>query len=258
MEYEGRLLKAYSRFAGVYTQSEQINQYVQNLSPTVAFEVVRERQKAPRDYETLQSVMELADSFGQAIRAKQGGHRQPTRCVLTVEEEVTSTPSSSITTGRATPTSGEILAVDIYHRLSPPGRSSTPSYSTCTTDATPHSTVLITEWSSGTESQAQASSLNAPSALPVMNNRKQRLEAYAQPYRPGWQQSVPARQVQANTARSSQNKEEHLYFLYASADHYFPDCPFVTDDMRATARQNVMQATSERRRRLPRWTYQLA
>ena len=175
-----------------------------------------------------------------------------------MEEEATPTPSLSITKGRVTPRSGEILAVYPHHGLSPPGRSSTPSYSTYTTDATPQSTVLSMEWNLETENQAQAPFSHAATVLPVMNNRNQRLEPYAQTYRPGWQQSVPARQVQANSARSSQNKEEHSCFLCASADHYFPDCPFVTEDMRANARQNIMQATPERRKRLPRWTYQLA
>ena len=75
MEYGDRLIVAYSRFGGVYTQEEQINQYLENLSDTASYDVTRERQRDAEDYFDLQSLIELADSFGQALRARQGKNR---------------------------------------------------------------------------------------------------------------------------------------------------------------------------------------
>ena len=75
MELEGRLILDYSRFEGVYTQADQSKQFIENVSDTVSYDVLREKQAKPRLYEMLQTVMALADTYRQALRARQGNTR---------------------------------------------------------------------------------------------------------------------------------------------------------------------------------------
>ena len=195
IEYGDRLALAYSRFVGVYPQAEQINLYIENLSPTVSYDVILERQKNPKDFLQLQTVIELADSFGQAIHARQGPSRPVIRRVL--HAEVGSSSSSLTTTSGSYHMNGDeaVLALDGGSAYSPQPPT-TPSYTGYTTDQ--H---LPSDSYHSVPTDSQENPMQTAAALPVVNNFNPRLQSYAQPYRPGWKQSIPPR-APANSGTS--------------------------------------------------------
>lgn len=259
MEYGDRLIVAYSRFGGVYTQEEQINQYLENLSDTVSYDVTRERQRDASEYFDLQSVIELADSFGQALRARQGKTRVTPRRVLTVQQQggQPSTTNSSYTAPLAQDQDA-VLALDYgddIHAVDPP---TTPSYTTWPSE---YNSVPDVEYRDPYPSTPDSrSSQERAAALPMMDNMNPRLERHAQPYRPGWKQSIPQRQAtDANQPREKRSLPPgHACYLCAGTDHYLPDCPTISDAARNSLRQTLANSSPEQRKNLPRFTYQIA
>ena len=75
LAYHTRLVKKYSRLGSVYSQEDQILQYIEGLKPTVMNDVLRHRTAEPARYNTLSLVADLADSFGRSERARHQGRK---------------------------------------------------------------------------------------------------------------------------------------------------------------------------------------
>ena len=266
-DFGHRVLTLFSRILGVYKQEDQIMAFIDGLPDIVSAGVIRDRNTNPECYETLQAVLELADSHGVAERARKPLRpmvkRAPFRAsrrALFVGEQPSTVPSSS--TGRTSTTSADqtrepVLAVEEDHaeHFSFPTTPTTYSYEP-TEDSrnyVSHQTIEdVTE---------EDSYQTAATALPIVSNHNPRLERYAQPNRPGWidRQHTPQILQRRPLYRNVETDPDHRScFLCANATHYVMDCPMISDSMRNEARRNLAEATPQQRKHLPRWTFALA
>lgn len=257
-DFGHRVLKLFSRMPGVYPQADQVAAFVEGLPEVVAAGVIRDRQVNPSHYETLQDVLDLADSHGVVERSRKAHTEKPkkTRGVYYVDSNPGSTPTSSTYDSGLQPDNA-ILAVE-------QGMYSPPSYATTPSTTTYHTSDLSYGINPNMEqpiSSQEPSPTSGPAAvLPIVSNHNPRLEPHAQPYRPGWVDNGSYPRVLKNPRQhSAGNDVEHRScFLCANVSHYIMDCPLVSDAMRIEARRNIAEASPQQRRFLPRWTYALA
>ena len=253
-DFGHRVLATYSRIPGVYTQADQVVTFIEGLHEAVSAGVNRDRQVAPNSYETIHSVMDLANSHGIVERARsaQLGKLKPIRRNVMLVEPDNPTNSSGHSTSVASGYADHpaALAIENQESLSMP---STPSFSTYTpSERTPTSHVTT---DIGSASQA--------AALAIVPNRNPRLADDAQPYRPGWidrrpRQPTMLRNPQSENYPQVGTTDQRRCFFCASLSHYVPDCPFVTEAVRIEARRNLMEATPAQRALLPNWTFTVA
>ena len=94
----------------------------------------------------------------------------------------------------------------------------------------------------------------------MMSKMNPRLERHAQPYRPGWKQSVS--QKSATDAHQVKEKKSlppgHACYLRPGTDHYMPDCPTISDAARNSLQITLTNSSPEQRNNFPRFTYQIA
>ena len=255
-DFGHRVLSAYSRIPGVYTQDDQIVTFIEGLHEAVSAGVTRDRQISPYRYDTLHSVMELAHSHGTAERARGPNNRKDkpiAKRTLLVEPSLESTGSSATPYGGSAH-SGEVAALAMEgSNFSPP---STPSYATYfSSEANPAEAV---------PDDHNRPTSDPSAALPIFPNRNPRLPADAQPYRPGWVDrgvkypTVLKNPTHGNNNSTASGTDQRSCFVCASRSHYVPQCPFVTETVRMEARRNLMEATPAQRALLPRWTFAMA
>ena len=64
------MAQKYSRFAGVFSIEDQVAQYTEGLHGTVAANVARDRRLNADKFTKIDEVIDLADSYGRAKRAR--------------------------------------------------------------------------------------------------------------------------------------------------------------------------------------------
>lgn len=266
-DYGHRVLTTFSRMPGVYKQEDQIMTFVDGLPEIISAGVIRDRNTNPECYETLQTVLELADSHGVAERARKPPRPstkmpppRPGRRVLPVESQPISIASSSTHPSSSSygAQDGEgVLVVDEDYA----GSFSFPQTPTSYSYASSEDTRTYTPEMMPQESEDVESYQTAAEVLPVVSNHNPRLEPYAQPNRPGWIDRNKRPQVlQRRPVYRPVTSEpaHHSCFLCASVTHYIMDCPMVSDSMRNEARRNIAEASPQQRKFLPKWTFALA
>lgn len=251
-DYGHRVLATFSRIPGVYGQSDQIATFVEGLSEAVSAGVTRDRQLNPSQYSSLHSVMELANSHGIVERVRRNPQRNarlPAKGAFLASPASTGS-SSEFTSNTETGTGiAGAFAVEHGNPFSPP---TTPTTSTYTQS----------EFTTGSLDQ-QAVKPPAEAALPIVTNYNPRLGPDAQPHRPGWvdrginRPTILRNPNNANANNGTSVKERSCFFC-AGTSHYVPDCPFVTEAVRAEARKNIAEASESQKQLLPKWTFALA